>query len=94
MLNETNKYLVEEEDKVEGPMWGVTEQMEKSMKVGKALGPFGVTSDLIEAAGATGVNGLFKICESIEQEGKVPEQWAKSYTMRLYKGKGDVKKIT
>ena len=33
---------------------------------------------------------LFQVCESIEQEGEVPEQWAKSYTIPLYKGKGDV----
>ena len=27
MLNETNEYQQEEEDKVEGPIWGVTEQL-------------------------------------------------------------------
>ena len=36
------------------------------------------------------MKGLFQVYESIEQEGKVPEQWAKSYTIPLYKGKGDV----
>ena len=48
------------------------------------------TSNLIKAAGATGMKGLFQVCESIEQEGEVPEQWAKSYTIPVYKGKGDV----
>ena len=33
---------------------------------------------------------LFQDCESMEQEGEVPEQWAKSYTIPVYKGKGDV----
>ena len=60
------------------------------MKVGKAPGPSGVTSDLIRAPGATGVKGLFQVYESIEQEGEVPEQWAKSYTTLVYKGMGDV----
>ena len=60
------------------------------MKVGKALGPSGITRHLIKPAGATGVKGLFQVCESKEQEGEVPEQWAKSYTIPLYKGKGDV----
>ena len=89
-----NEYQLEEEDKVEGPLWVVTkqivEQALKSMKVGKAPGPSGVTSDLIKAARATGVKELFQICKSIEQDGKVPEQWAKSYTILVYKGKRDV----
>ena len=84
LLNETNKYQIEEEDKEEGPIWGVTKQMVEqaltSMKVGNALEPSGVTSDFIKAAGVTGVNGLLQVCECIEQEGEVPEQWAKSYT--------------
>ena len=81
---------------MEGPIWGVTEHMVKQalkrMKVGKAAGPSWVTSDLIKAAGATGMKGLFQVCESIEQEGEVPEQCAKSYiyTILVYKGKGDV----
>ena len=54
------------------------------MCVGKAQGPSGFTSDLIKAAGATGVKGLFQVCESIEQEGEVPEQWDKSYTIPVY----------
>ena len=37
---------------MEGPIWGKTEQMVeqalKSIKVGKAMGPSGVTSDLIK----------------------------------------------
>ena len=36
------------------------------------------------------MNGLFQVCEFIEQEGEVPEEWAKRYTIPLYKGKGDV----
>ena len=72
-----NDYQLQEEDKVEGTLWGVTEQMEKAlkrMKVGKVIGPSGITSDLIKVAEATGVKGLFQVCESIEQEGEVPEQ--------------------
>ena len=69
-LNETNEYQLEVEDKVEGSIWGVTEQMVdqvlKSMKVGKAPEPPGVTSDFKKAAGATGVSGRFQVCESID----------------------------
>ena len=84
LLNETNEYQLEEEGKVKGPIWGVTgqlvEQALKSIKVGKAPGPSGVTSGLIKAA------VLLQVCVSIEQEGEDPEQWAKSYTIPVYKG--------
>ena len=94
LLNEANEYQLEEE--VDRLIWGVTEQIVeqalKSMKVGKIPRPSGVTSDLIKAAGATGVKGHFQVCESIKQEGEVPEQWVKSYTATIpaYKGKGDI----
>ena len=94
LLNETNAYQLEEEQKIEGPIWGITEDMIekalKSMKTGKAPGPSGVTSDLMKAAGATGVRGIFQVCETIEQEDEAPEQWSDSFTIPVYKGKGDV----
>ena len=51
----------------------MVEQGLKGMKVGKASGPSGVTSELIKAAGTTGVKKLFQVWESSEQEGEVPE---------------------
>ena len=55
---------------MEGPILGVTEQIVeqalKSMKIGKAPGPSGVTvSNLLKATGANGVEGLFQVCEPI-----------------------------
>ena len=44
----------------------MVEQALKSMKVRKALELSGVLSNLIKAAGATGMKGLFQVCESIE----------------------------
>ena len=61
---------------MEGSMWGVTQQMVeqvlKSMTVGKAPGPSAVTNDRVKIVGATGVKGLFQVCEYILQEGEVP----------------------
>ena len=45
---------------------------------------------LIKTAGVTGVKGIFQVCESIKQEGEIPEQWGKSYTEPVYNGNGDV----
>ena len=47
LLSKTNEYQLEKEDKVEGSIWGVTEQIVeqalRSIKVGKAQGPSDVT---------------------------------------------------
>ena len=80
---------------MEGPnILGETEQMLeqelKSMKVSKVPGPSRETSDFIKVAGATRVKRVFLVCEFIEQEGRVPEQWGKSFTIPVYKGKGNV----
>ena len=84
-----------EEDKVEGSLSGVTEQIveqalkseHESMKARQRA----IWGDKwsIKAAGATGMKGLFQVCKSSEQEGNFPEQWDKSYTILVYKGKQD-----
>ncbi len=53
------------------------------MKRGKAPGPSGVTTDLLRYAGETGVRELKMVFELIETE------WDSSYTIPIYKGKGD-----
>ena len=82
LLNETNEYQLEEEDKVEGPIWGVTEQIVVQAYWGHKRPYKGCRSNWSERA----FSGLW----SIEQEGGVPEQWAKSYPIPVYKGKEDV----
>ena len=68
----------------------MVEQALKSIKADKVPWPSGVTSDFIKAAGATGVKRLIQVCESIEKEGELPQQWAKGYKIPVYKGEGDV----
>ena len=41
-----------------------------SMEVGKAPRPSGVTSDLIKAAGATGVKGLFRFVNPLNRKAR------------------------
>ena len=72
---------------MEGPIWGTdggtsSEEHESRQGTGAIRGH--------KNAGATGEKELFQVCKSIEQEGAVLEQWAKSYTIPVYKGKGDV----
>ncbi len=52
LLNEENQYGLEDHIKVEGPILGVTDKEVEGalqkMKRGKALGPAGVTMDLLK----------------------------------------------
>ncbi len=66
----------------------VEEELRK-MKRGKAAGPTGVTADLLKYAGETGVRELEKVFELIEAEERAPTEWGSSYTIPIYKGKGD-----
>ena len=93
LLNEQNDYQVEETARVEGPLEEITEEeIEKAlreMKNGKAAGPTGVTSELLKAAGSVGLRQLTNIMnERLAGEG-IPDDWKRSTTVPIYKGKGD-----
>ena len=93
LLNEENKFEREEQPKVEGPIMGVkssgVKEALRKMKCGKAPGPSGVTTDLLKWAGESGVQELTKIFQSTEKEGKMPSECGNSYTIPVFKGKGD-----
>ncbi len=59
------------------------------MKRGKALGPSGVTTDLLRYVGETGVRELKEVFELIETVERTLRQWRSSYPVPVYKGKGD-----
>jgi hypothetical protein len=61
----------------------------KKMKCGKAPGPSGVGAELLIAAGEVGITWMVDLCNAILREGKMPEDWSKSWLVSIYKGKGD-----
>ena len=93
LLNEENPYRIEEARKVEGPVERIEEEevvsAMKEMKRGRAPGPSGVTSDLLKLAGKESVKELTRIFNEIMKKGELPEDWKSSYTIPIYKGKGD-----
>ena len=54
-------------------------------KQGKSGGPTGVVSEMLQAAGETGTLWM----TNVVRDGKIPEDWSRSWMANVYKGKGD-----
>ena len=67
----------------------VQEAMNK-MKQKKAAGPTGLTFDLIRYAGIGGRKWVVDVCNAVIRDGRIPEDWSKSWLTTVYKGQGDV----
>lgn len=93
LLNEENSNEFEEAPPVLGPIKeigiGEVEAALQGMQQGKAAGPSGVTSDLMKAAGDQALQKLVCILNARLLEESSPTEWRVSYTIPLYKGKGD-----
>ena len=61
----------------------------KRMKSNKASGPTGVVADMIKVAGELGQVWLQELFNLVLKEGRIPNDWSKSWMVSIYKGKGD-----
>src|SRR5450755_4167646 len=59
------------------------------MKSEKAAGPSGVVAEMLKAAGDVGVQWMTDLCNAVVREGRIPEDWSRSWMVSIYKGKGD-----
>ena len=59
------------------------------VKNNKAEGPSEVMVDMLKAAGEAGAVWVTEICNLVVREGRIPEDWCKSWMVNVYKGKGD-----
>ena len=59
------------------------------MKQGKAVGPTGVISEMLKAAGEEGLEKFRLLAELVFSSGEIPKDWEKSLTLNLYKRKGE-----
>ena len=75
---------------MEGPPIPITIVMVKKaisqMKAGKALGLSGMVVEMIQAAGDMGASMICDLTAAVICDGKVPSDWAQSFTVCLYKG--------
>ena len=44
---------------------------------------------MIKATGEAGVQWVMDICNAVVNEGRIPEDWRRSYMINVYKGKDD-----
>ena len=56
---------------------------------GKAAGPSGVVAEMLKACEEPGVKWMTNVCNAVVKEGRIPEDWKKSWMVNVYKGKGD-----
>ena len=54
-----------------------------------ASGPSGIVSEMLKAAGESGVEWLPSIFNGVTREGKIPADRRKRWLVNVYKGKGD-----
>ena len=78
---------------VSGPAEEITFEEVKvaigKMKRKKAAGPSGVVAEMLGLAGDAGVQWMTDLCNAVVKEGRIPEDWRKSWMVSIYKGKGD-----
>ena len=61
----------------------------KGMKKGKAAGPSGLTSELLQAAGKVGIRELRNIFNDLLEGEEIPKDWNNGNNIPIYKEKGD-----
>jgi hypothetical protein len=80
MINCNDCKLITEEE--------VKEALAK-MKEWKAAGSSGMTVDMLRAAGSEGICWMTELFKTVVTDGKIPDDWKKSWMTAVYKGKGD-----
>jgi hypothetical protein len=96
LLNEEfdwNRSALQNANAVSGPREMITSDEVRAamakMKAGKAAGPSGVVSEMLKASGEIGVVWVTDVCNAIVGEGKIPDDWRRSWIVNVHKGKGD-----
>ena len=80
---------------VEGPVERVSQEEVvkaiREMKVGKAAGPLEISAKMIAARGEIGLGVMVELCQGVLDGGGMPDDWALSVVVTIFKGKGDAR---
>ena len=61
------------------------------MKAGKAVGPSGITSELLKVCKKESVKKLAHVVDDLFHEKEMPMRWKKSDLIPIHKSKGDIR---
>ena len=79
-------------DAVEGPCESITlaevEKALRCLKKGKAAGPSGITTEMIQACEEECLPVLKQVAQDMLDGGQMPASWRKSTLVPIFKGKG------
>jgi hypothetical protein len=94
VMNEENEWdQMTEAALVAGPVDRISrEEVMKAMgemKTGKAAGPSAVSVELITGSGEIGIDVMVKLCQGVLNGNGMPDDWAMSVIVPIFKGKGD-----
>ena len=96
LLNEEfdwNRDSLESVNLVDGPVVEISLAEVRSAllsgKVGKAAGPSGLVLEMIKASGEAGLQWLTDLFNAVVRDGRIPDDWRRSWMVTVYKGKGD-----
>src|SRR4029077_4595591 len=96
LLNEEFKWDrsgLDEADAVCGPCEKISEvevrEAVAATKIGKVAGPSGIVSEMLKASGDEGITWMTSLFNKTIAEGKIPDNWKRSWMGPVYKGKGD-----
>jgi len=59
------------------------------MKNNNAAGLSGVVSEMLRPSGNAGPEWVADVWNAVVKDGKIPENWSKSWLAGVYRGKGD-----
>jgi len=94
IMNEENEWDQNvQADSGKGPVERVSrEEVVKAlgkMKAGKAAGLLEVSVEMIATSGEIGIDVMVELCQSVLDGRGMPDEWALSFVVPIFKGKGD-----
>ena len=90
IMNEENEWDQNvQADSLEGPVERVSREEVGKMESGKAAGPSKVSVEMLAASGEIGIDLMVELCQSMLDGRRIPDEWALSVVVPIFKGKGD-----
>ena len=87
------KKVVSKEVIERGKVWKLKEDDTRARFEGRATGPSEVSAEMIVASGEIGIGMIVELCQGVLDGRGMPDDWALSVVVPIFKGKGDAMKV-